>query len=247
LMNGDVTLDLELPDKMLRTDSMSPMPDATVVMLQGLNGDRLLRNIRTPMGGPNVVMRTGPPGGGQGGGKDNESAEQMALRNQRAELTRLTLGLLLTTPPSMAVEYAYGGQAESADGRADVIDAKGPGSFAARLFLDQQSHRPLMLTYRGVAPRVFMQTQRKEAGVNRGPESGRLDGPGKLAPPSEPGPGEPPQIVDISLFLDDYRSVDGVLLPHHLSRSIDGKPNEDITFKTITINPAFKPDAFSGK
>jgi hypothetical protein len=30
-------------------------------------------------------------------------------------------------------------------------------------------------------------------------------------------------------------------------RSIDGKPNEEWTFKTIKLNPAFKPDTFSGK
>mgnify|MGYP003693929737 CR=1 FL=1 len=57
----------------------------------------------------------------------------------------------------------------------------------------------------------------------------------------------PPQIVDIQMFLDDYKSVDGVMLPHHISRSIDGKPNEEWTFKTIKLNPAFKPDTFSGK
>jgi hypothetical protein len=60
-------------------------------------------------------------------------------------------------------------------------------------------------------------------------------------------PSDAPQIVDIATFLDDYRSVDGVLLPHHLSRSIDGKPNEEWTFKTIKLNPAFKADTFSGK
>ena len=57
----------------------------------------------------------------------------------------------------------------------------------------------------------------------------------------------PPQIVDIQLFLDDYKTVDGIQLPHHFSRSIDGKPAEEMTFKTIKINPAFKPDAFTAK
>jgi hypothetical protein len=238
-MSGELTLDLELPDKMLRTESMNPMGDATVVMLQGLNGDRLLRNVRAPMGGPNIVMRM-PPGGGAGGtANDTESAERLALRNQRAEFARMTIALLLTAPASMPMEYAHGGQAESVDGRADVIDAKGAGGFAVRIFLDQQSHRPLMLSYRGVAPRILMQTQRKEGGR----EPLHPDDPGKLAP----GPNEAPQVVDISLYLDDYRSIDGVLLPHHLSRSIDGKPNEEIAFKTIKINPAFKADAFSGK
>src|SRR5258706_156434 len=122
--------------------------------------------------------------------------------------------------------------AKADEGKADVIDAKGPGSFEARLFLDKKSHRPLMLAYRGLAPRMIMQTRRG-------------DGP----PPAAAAPDQmpPPQIVDIQLFLDDYRVVDGVLLPHHLSRSIDGKPAEEMTFKTIKINPVFKPDAFSAR
>ena len=28
---------------------------------------------------------------------------------------------------------------------------------------------------------------------------------------------------------------------------LDGKPTEEMTFKTIRLNPAFKPDAFSAK
>ena len=222
-LNGEVTIDLQLPDKMLRTESMRPMGDATIETLQGINGDQILRNSRTIGGGPNMMVRIAPPGGADG--------EAQALRNQRADMTRFALALLLTSPLSMPLEYAYGGEAEADDGKADVVDAKGPGSFAARLFLDQKTHRPLMLAYRGAAPRMMMRTQRGD-----GPP------PGAGVPPHEL---PPPQIVDIQLFLDDYRSVDGVLLPHHLSRSVDGKPNEEMTFKTIRINPTFKPDAFS--
>jgi hypothetical protein len=54
-------------------------------------------------------------------------------------------------------------------------------------------------------------------------------------------------VVDITLYLDDYRPVDGVMLPHHMARSVDGKPTEDTTFKTIKLNPAFKPDTFATK
>src|SRR5467141_2949321 len=37
--SGEITIDLQLPDKMLRTESMRPMGDATIEMLQGVNGD----------------------------------------------------------------------------------------------------------------------------------------------------------------------------------------------------------------
>jgi hypothetical protein len=224
-LNGEVTIDLQLPDKMLRTESMRPMGDATIETLQGINGDQLLRNSRTIGGGPNLMVRIAPPSGADG--------EAQAWRNQRADMARFALALLLTTPPAMPLELAYGGEAESDDGRADVVDAKGPGNFAARLFFDQKTHRPLMLTYRGAAPRMVMRTQRGD-----GPPPGAGIPAGELPPP---------QIVDIQLFLDDYRSVDGVMLPHHLSRSVDGKPNEEITFKTIRINPPFKADAFTVK
>jgi hypothetical protein len=224
-LSGEITVDLQLPDKMLRTESMRPLGDATIELLQGINGDQVLRTSRTIGGGSGMMIRMAPPPGGADG-------EAQALRNQHADMARFALAFLLTSPAAMPLEFAYGGEAEADDGKADVVDAKGPGSFAARLFFDQKTHRPLMLSYRGAAPRMVMRTQRG-------------DGPPPAAgvPPGEP----PPQIVDIQLFLDDYRSVDGVLLPHHFSRSVDGKPHEEITFKTIQINPAFKPDAFTVK
>jgi hypothetical protein len=223
-LSGEITIDLQLPDKMLRTESARPMGDATIEMLQGVNGDQLLRNSRTIGGGPNMMIRMGPPPGGADG-------EAQALRNQRADMARYTLAFLLTSPPAMPLEYTYGGEAEAEDGKADVVDAKGPGSFTARLFFDKKTHRPLMLAYRGAAPRMVVQTQR-----------GGTPAPGGAVPEMPP-----PQIVDIQLFFDDYKSVDGIMLPHHLSRSVDGKPTEEMTFKTIKLNPAFKPDAFSGK
>jgi hypothetical protein len=235
-MTGEITIDLQLPDKMLRTDSMNPMGDATIVVLQGINGEQVLRNSRTIGGGPGMMIRIGPPPGGA-------DAEAQALRNQRADFTRFALAFLLTSPQAMPLEFSYGGEAEADDGKADVIDAKGPGSFAARLFLDKKTHRPLMLSYRGAAPRVVVQTRRGDGP----PPADNRDARGNATPGHGPGELPSPQVVDIQMFLDDYKSVDGVMLPHHMSRSIDGKPNEEWTFKTIKLNPTFKPDTFSGK
>lgn len=235
-MSGEIAIDLQLPDKMLRTDSMNPMGDATIVVLQGINGDQVLRNSRTIGGGPGMMIRMGTPPGGA-------DAQAQALRNQRAELARFALAFLLASAESMPLEFSYGGEAEAEDGKADVVDAKGPGTFAARLFLDKKTHRPLMLSYRGAAPRIVVQTQRGGGPPPDPNRAQRGDAPAGHGPDEPP----PPQIVEIQMFLDDYKSVDGVMLPHHVSRSIDGKPNEEWTFKTIKLNPTFKPDTFSGK
>jgi hypothetical protein len=227
-VGGDVTIDLQLPDKLLRTESMSPMGDMTNVTGQGLNGETLLRNQRTLNGPPGVVIRT--PSAPTG------DAEVQAVRNARADLARTALAFLLASPASLPLEFSAGGEAESDGGKADIVEAKGAGNFAARILLDQNTHRPLMLIYRGVAPRMVIQTQQGPA-----PEGGR-------GGPTHDMPDAPaPQSVDITLYLDDYKAVDGVMLPHHMARSVDGKPTEETTFKTIKLNPAFKPDTFAAR
>src|SRR4030095_6250915 len=129
-LSGEITIDLQLPDKMVRTDSMSPVGDATIVILQGINGDQVLRNSRTIGGGPGMMFRVAPPGGSDGAGQ--------ARRNARADLARFVIALLLTSPSSTPVEFTYGGEAEADNEKADVIDAKGQGSFAAQIFLDKK-------------------------------------------------------------------------------------------------------------
>jgi hypothetical protein len=231
-MGGELTLDLQLPDKMLRTESISPMGDsALVVTEQGVNGDKLLRNAKTLNTPPGMIIRM-PPAPAAG-----SDAEAQALRNSRADMARVTVALLLSAPPAMALEFSYGGEAEAADGKADVIIVKGPSSFVAQMFLDKTTHRPLMLAYKGVAPQMRVQTQRGPAPAGAQPHSGADEAAGGTKAP----------LVDISMFLDDYKAVDGVMLPHHITRSVDGKTNEEWTFTSIKVNPAFKADTFSAK
>ena len=230
-LSGEVTIELQLPGKILRTESMSPMGDVTVITEQGLSGETLLRHSRTLNAPPGAVIRMGGPA-------PTGDAEVQAIRNARADLARLVVAFLAASPAALPLEFSYGGEAESDDGKADVIEAKGADSFALRIFLDQKSHQPLMLVYRGVAPRVTIATQTAGPG-----DAGR--GRGDMAHDAPAAPA--PQVVDITLYLDDYKSVDGVLLPHRMARSVDGKPSEETTFKTIKVNPPFKPDTFTAK
>ena len=118
------------------------------------------------------------------------------------------------------------------------IDAKGAGNFAARIFLDQKSHRPLMLMYRGVAPRMMIQTQQGPP-----PDAGRGRGE---APHDAPARRRRRSSTSRCSSTTTSRST-ACMLPHHMSRSIDGKPTEETTFKTIKVNPAFKPDTFAAR
>ena len=229
-LSGDLALQFQLPDRMLRSDSLSPDGGLTLVTDQGFNGATLLRGSRTFNAPPGAVIRTPPPP------PRGSDAEAQALRAARADLARLTVALLLRAPASQPMDFSYGGQAEAPDGKADVIDVRGRDgdTFAARVFLDTTTHRPLMLTYRGVAPRVMVQTRRVERGS---------------APPAEPRAQDAPpppatDVVDIEMFLDDYRRVGNVLLPHHITRSVAGEVTEDLTFTSFALNPSFRAGTF---
>jgi len=236
---GEIAIDLQLPDKMVRSDSISPMGDAALVVTeQGINGDALIRNSKVLNAPAGAMIRTPqPPAPGS-------DAEAQAIRNSRAELARIAVSLLLASPTSLPVEFVYAGEAESPDGKADVLDVKGEGSFAAKLFLDKASHRPLMLVYRGVSPRMVVQTQRVPMGVPA-PANAPAGAPAGTNAHGDPAAPPTPDLVDINMFFDDYKAVDGVMLPHHITRSVDGQPTEEWTFKTIKVNPTFKAETFS--
>ena len=214
---------------MLRTDSLSPDGGITLETDQGINGDTLLRGARTFNAPPGAVIRTPPPPA------KGSTAETEALRAARADLARWVVALLLRAPAIQPVDFTYAGQAESPDGKADVLDVKGRdgSTFAAKLFLDAATHRPLMLSYRGISPRMVVRTQRVERGA----------APPQGPPPSADAP-HADDIVDITLFLDDYRKVGAVQLPHHITREVGGEVTEELTFTAVQVNPSFKPGAF---
>ena len=119
-----------------------------------------------------------------------------------------------------------------------MIDVKGAGGFAARLFLDQKTHRPLMLTYTGKKPRVVTQTM---AGAPRGHEEAE-----KRVKELEAEAAKQPD-VEYQLRFDDYRNVDGISFPHKLVRSIENEVNEEMEITKVKINPPLKPEKFVKK
>jgi hypothetical protein len=50
--------------------------------------------------------------------------------------------------------------------------------------------------------------------------------------------------VEVQVYLSEYRSVDGVSLPHQITRSIDGKVSEEWEIKKFKINPPLKAERF---
>jgi hypothetical protein len=57
----------------------------------------------------------------------------------------------------------------------------------------------------------------------------------------------PPTPSTVTLFLGDYKKVDGVMLPHRLTQAVDGKTVEEWTIEKVKVNPSVKADFFEKK
>jgi hypothetical protein len=169
-------------------------------------------------------------------GDDPLRAKQALQRNQ-AELARLLLGILGSTPSTFPVTCTHAGTAEAADGKADVIDVKGPDNFAVRLFLDTQTHLPLMLTYMAPEPRIMMATADRRS-PNEAAERERIEAERTLAESA------PPKMIEYRLFFSDYQDVGSLFLPHRIARGTAARTTEEWVVTSYKINPALKPERF---
>src|SRR5262245_54478791 len=224
-INSEVELLFELPDKYVRSETTTgPMTGSSTT---GFNGDKPLTRANSQMvgGGGGMIIRMGPGGGAfSGTGNDPkptpEEQEKMnaaMLRSSRQELSRLMLGWFAMAHPSVNAEYSYAGDAESPDGKAFVIDAKNADGFAARLFIDQQTQLPLMLTYQGPQPRMI--TMGGPGGAAGGRQGAPAAGQGKPATPMTDEERkkmrddmqkqmadmqkDPPKMIEYTLYFDD--------------------------------------------
>ena len=225
-ITGEIELDVELPGKYIKVDTSTGFMAMT--RTEGFDGDRPFAD--AVAANPGMRIQIDRPG-------DDPARSKLALERNQAELSRMLLGILGTTPASMPVTYSYAGVAESADGKANVVDVQGPGNFSARLFVDVQSHLPLMLTYKAAEPRVVTRTVDRRSG-SEAEERERTEQERKEAEAN------PPKLVEYRWFFSDYRQVGDLTLPHRIARGTAEKTTEEWEVKTYKINPTFKPDRF---
>jgi hypothetical protein len=258
-MTSDLEILLELPDKYLRSDvSSGPM---SMTMNSGFVGEKVIRPANAAsMAGGMMVIRMGPGGAMPPGEKpspeEQERIDRQMIRNSRAEISRLMLGWFATTHPAIAAEYTYAGEAESPDGKADVIDARTADGFSARLFIDRLTHLPLMVTYQGPQPRMVTAGGPPQGGggvrVAPGAERREMteEERRKAREAAEKQIDElrnqPPAMVEFTVFFDDWRDAGGIQFPHRLRRASAGTTNEEWTVGKVKVNPKIDPKKFEG-
>lgn len=219
-------INVELPDRYSRRDETPAVESG--YSTSGFNGDNL---VQLPLPATPSQMTMARPGG-----PPPPTPEQMAamLANQRKtrvvtlkqDVTRLTLGMFAGSFPSYPLTFTRVGIAESPQGKADVIEAKGPDNFVARLFINQETHLPVMLTW--------MPPARPGAPASVRPGS---------ATPAAPAT-TPPPAPENRLYFADYRDVNGLQLPFRLRRAVGPDTIEETTFDRYKLNAKIDPRKF---
>jgi hypothetical protein len=268
-INSDVEIVLDLPDKYLRQEIAGGGMMLAGGGVTGFSGERSLQQPGSAAPGGGMVIRMGGPGGvtnAPGEKPTPEQVEQMnrvLVRSGQTEASRLMLGWFATAHPAVRVEYTYAGDAESPDGKAYVIDVKNADNFTARLFIDQQTHLPLMVTYKGPQPRMMtsggpMTTAAASGGhgapagghvVTRaagGTEEERRKAQADAEKQIQEMQRQPPVMADYQLFFEDWRDTDGVKFPFKMRRAMAGTTTEEWTVNKVKVNPKVDPKRFAG-
>ena len=222
--SGDVKFDMADANHYLYVDSFSPMPGMPPISIgSALDGEtQWSAPISAPMGG--MVIRA-----------DGGDPTRLRARLEK-DMTRLSVALLAGSNLP-GVEFTYAGPAESPEGKAEVLEVKGPGDFKGKLFLDEKTSRPMMLVYQEIPRRMAV----------------RRDGPGAPPPTADahgggganaPGADGAPKMKEAQMFLADYKTENGVSLPRAITIKVQDGATEEWTVQKIRINPTFGADHF---
>ena len=229
---------IELPDKYVRKDEIPAQESGPTV--SGFNGETLLQ---FPIPGPPPARAGGPP---------PPTADRMAaadvtrLAAVKHDFARLTLGMFAGSPAGYPLTFTYAGRAEAPQGKAEVLDVKGPagpGGFAARLFVNADTHLPIMVTW--TAPPPPMRAPSRGAGPPAS-ASGPPPAPRGDTPPAaaRQGSAGQPSLPESRLYFGEYREVSGLQLPFRLRRALGPDTVEETTFDGFKINAKIDPKKF---
>jgi hypothetical protein len=263
-------INIELPDKYVRTDEIPARESGPTS--RGFSGAQLIQfpEAAAPRGGgsgpaaPPAAGNPAPagpgpggPGAGRAGGPPPDPTVQV-----KQDFARLTLGMFASSFSAYPLTFSLAGTAEAPEGKADVVDVKGPANFSARLFINSQTHIPLMLSWT-TPPNLVPVLPGQPPPPNMAPGVVTFEAPGP--PPAATATAEEKQKYQQDLaaarakamqqakptenriYYADYRDVDGLKLPFRIRRAIGATTTEETTFDRFRINAQFDPKKFEAR
>ncbi len=167
--------------------------------------------------------------GGPGGGNANSGivgeASPEVQKQIKEDYSRYLIMVLMGATSGASFDYIYDRELDAKEGKVDVIRVTGNDDFVAWLMVDQNTHRPRMMVYRGLAARQPR------------PQGTTIVGEGN----------DEPKVLDYQIFLGDYRQEGSVWLPHQIVRAANNQPQEEWKLTKVKLNPDIKANKFEKK
>ena len=85
-------------------------------------------------------------------GFNGDALIQTKAPTVKQDFARLMLGMFATSFPGYPLTFTYVGQAEAPQGKADVLEARGAPDVTMRIFIAQETHMPIMISWQAAPP-----------------------------------------------------------------------------------------------
>lgn len=151
-------------------------------------------------------------------------------RSSGGEMLRTTMALLMSAPEGTDVGYKFIGEGDVDGYPANIIEVTSHAA-SFKLYLDASTNLPRMISYSGHNAIFIRKTANEEIVSSEVIEMKR-----KMAEP-----------VEHQIRFSDFRSVDGLVLPHRWSESVSGKQSRIFDVTSYEINPANIAEKFGDK
>jgi hypothetical protein len=247
-VEGDFEVQMEMPDKFNRRETLAISNDRGFVIdiHQVMNGAIALQKVDAASGGESSWNweennRGGRSSNNRGRGnfdvsrllgispegldpRAREEAEHAAIASQMA---RIAAALLAVTSEPMA----WIGTAKSHDGKANVLEFKTPDGVVNHLLVDDKRHLPVMISWTGIPTQLGNNYRGSSSRGNSSRGSGNRSASNAKAP--------------LQLYFSDYKTINGIKLPHLLQGGANDETTEELVVKTYRVNPVFKDNTFA--
>ena len=180
----------------------------------------------------------------------------------KQDFTKLTLGMFAASFSGYPLTFTRVGQEEAPQGKADVLEVKGPegSNFTARLFINSQTHQPIMVTWQMPPSNVVVTAPGQPAPKPEtlAPGSVVVEGPPAPAPTASKEETDAytknvadvrrkaqAKLVEHRIYYADYRDAgNGVMFPFRLRRAIGADTVEETNFDAFRFNQKIDPRKF---
>jgi hypothetical protein len=208
-------------------------------------------------GAPAPPSPGGAPGSPPAAPPDPRATRVTTLKQ---DFVKLTLGMFAGSFPGYPLTFTLDGQAQAPQGTADIVEVKGPGTFALKFFINSQTHLPIMVSWTTPATNVVMSVPGQKPPDNLPPGSIVVQAPAP-PPPTATKEEQAKYAKDVQelrkkalagakpienrVYYADYRDVgNGLKFPFRLRRAVAGETVEETNFDAFRINARIDPRKF---